>query len=75
MALRSSKSIESPCSILLVRGHRKSRSLATDRVIIDTVVSKYAAHLPLYRQSAMLERESGLELGARLWVVRVMRVG
>jgi transposase len=38
------------------------RSLATDRVIIDTVVNKYADHLPLYRQSAILERETGLEL-------------
>src|SRR6516162_4961899 len=33
------------------------KGLASDRVIIDTVVSKYADHLPLYRQSVMLERE------------------
>ena len=33
-----------------------------DRVVIDTVVSKYADHLPLYRQSVILEREAGLEL-------------
>jgi transposase len=38
------------------------KSLASDRVIIDTVVSKYADHLPLYRQSVILERETGLAL-------------
>jgi transposase len=51
------------------------KSLATDRVIIDTVVSKYADHLPLYRQSAMLERESGIELGRATLEGWVMRVG
>ena len=35
------------------------KCLASDRVVIDTVVSKYSDHLPLYRQSAMLERDSG----------------
>lgn len=32
------------------------KGLASDRVIIDTVVSKYADHVPIYRQSAILER-------------------
>jgi transposase len=36
------------------------KGLASDRVVIDTVVRKYADHLPLYRQSVILERESGL---------------
>jgi hypothetical protein len=31
--------------------------------VIDTVVSRYCDHQPLYRQSAMLERDSGVELG------------
>ena len=38
------------------------KGLASDRVVIDTVVSKYADHVPLYRQSAILERETGIEL-------------
>ena len=45
------------------------KGLASDRVVIDTVVSKYADHLPLYRQSVRLERETGLELSERLWMV------
>jgi len=36
--------------------------LASDRVVVDAVVGKYADHQPLYRQSVMLERESGIEL-------------
>ena len=35
------------------------KCLASDRIVIDTVVSKYCDHQPLYRQSAMLERDSG----------------
>ncbi len=38
------------------------KSLVSDRVVIDTVIAKYCDHLPLYRQSAMLERETGLEI-------------
>ena len=39
--------------------------MASDRIVIDTIVSKYCNHLPLYRQSAILERDTGLELAAR----------
>jgi transposase len=38
------------------------KGLASDRVVIDAVVSKYADHVPLYRQSVILERETGIEL-------------
>ena len=34
------------------------KGLASDRIVIDTVVNKYCDHLPLYRQSAMLERDT-----------------
>jgi transposase len=51
------------------------KGLASDRVVIDTVVSKYADHLPLYRQSVILERESGLELSRATLDGWVMRVG
>ena len=40
------------------------KGLASDAVVIDTVVAKYCDHLPLYRQAAILEREAGLEIGA-----------
>lgn len=39
------------------------KGLASDRVVIDTVIAKYCDHLPLYRQSVMLERETGIEIG------------
>ena len=51
------------------------KGLASDRVVIDTVVSKYADHLPLYRQSVMLEREMGLEISRATLDGWVMRVG
>jgi transposase len=50
------------------------KGLASDRVVIDTVVAKYCDHLPLYRQAAMLEREVGLDIGRATldgWVIRV----
>jgi transposase len=49
--------------------------LASDRVVIDTVVSKYADHVPIYRQSAILERETGIELSRATLDGWVMRVG
>ena len=51
------------------------KGLASDRVIIDTVVSKYAHHVPIYRQSAILERETGIELSRATMDGWVMRVG
>jgi transposase len=36
------------------------KGLVSDRVVIDTIVSKYCDHLPLYRQSAILERDTGI---------------
>jgi len=50
------------------------KSLASDRVVIDTVVAKYSDHLPLYRQSVILERETGLTISRATmdgWVLRV----
>lgn len=51
------------------------KGLVSDRVVIDTVVAKYSDHLPLYRQSAMLERETGLEIGRATLDGWVMRAG
>jgi transposase len=44
-------------------------------VVIDTVVAKYSDHLPLYRQSAILEREAGIEISRATLDGWVMRVG
>lgn len=51
------------------------KGLASDRVVIDTVIAKYCDHLPLYRQEAMLEREAGVEISRATLDGWVMRVG
>ena len=51
------------------------KSLASDAVVIDTIVRKYCDHVPLYRQSAILERDTGLELSRATLDGWVMRVG
>ena len=51
------------------------KSLASDRLIIETIVNKYADYVPLYRQSAILERDSGVELSRATLCGWVMRVG
>jgi transposase len=50
------------------------KSLASDQIVIDTVVRKYCDHTPLYRQSAILERDTGIDLSRATldgWVLRV----
>jgi transposase len=51
------------------------KGLVSDRVVIDTMVSKYSDHLPLYRQSAILEREAGVEISRATMDGWVMQVG
>ena len=51
------------------------KSLVSDRVVVDTIVSKYADHCPLYRQSAILHRDVGLEISRATLDGWVMRVG
>jgi transposase len=51
------------------------KGLVSDRVVIDTVIAKYSDHLPLYRQSVMLERETGLEISRATMDGWVMTVG
>lgn len=51
------------------------KGLVSDRVVIDTVIAKYCDHLPLYRQSVMLERETGIEIGRATLDGWVMTVG
>jgi transposase len=51
------------------------KSLVSDRVVVDTVIAKYSDHLPLYRQSAILERETGIEISRATTDGWVMQVG
>lgn len=50
------------------------KCLASDQIVIDTIISKYCDHTPLYRQSEILERDTGLKLSRATldgWVLRV----
>jgi transposase len=50
------------------------KGVVSDGVVIDTVIRKYCDHLPLYRQSVILDRESGVDISrARLdgWLMQV----
>ena len=51
------------------------KGLASDRVVINTVVAKYCDHLPLYRQQAILDREAGVDISRATLDGWVMRVG
>jgi transposase len=51
------------------------KGLASDSVVINTVIAKYCDHLPLYRQQAILEREAGVEISRATLDGWVMRVG
>jgi transposase len=50
------------------------KCLASDQIVIDTVVGKYCDHQPLYRQSVMLKRDGGVKLSRATldgWVLKV----
>ena len=51
------------------------KGLVSDRVVIDTIVNKYSDHLPLYRQSAILERDTGVSISRTTMDGWIMRVG
>jgi transposase len=51
------------------------KGLVSNRIVIETLIHKYSDHLPLYRQSAMLERDAGLEISRATMDGWVMRVG
>jgi transposase len=51
------------------------KSLVCDEIIIDTIVSKYADHTPLYRQSVILLRDAGVEISRATMCGWVMTVG
>jgi transposase len=51
------------------------KGLVSDRVVVNTVIQKYCDHLPLYRQSVILKRETGLDLSPATLDGWVMQVG
>src|SRR5262249_33193314 len=51
------------------------KGLASDTLVIDTVVSKYCDPMPLYRQAVRIEREAGVQIGRATLDGWVMRVG
>jgi transposase len=51
------------------------KGLVSDRIVIETLIQKYSDHLPLYRQSAMLERDAGIEISRATMDGWVMRAG
>jgi len=51
------------------------KGLVSDGVVIDTIIRKYCDHLPLYRQSLILDRESGVEISRATLDGWVMQVG
>jgi transposase len=51
------------------------KGLASNRVVVDTIVKKYCDHLPLYRQEAILLREAGVEISRATLDGWVMHVG
>src|SRR5487761_2564998 len=51
------------------------KSLVSDRVIVDAIISKYSNHCPLYRQSVILLRDAGIAISRATIDGWVMRVG
>src|SRR5258707_5256804 len=51
------------------------KSLVSDQVILDAIISKYSNHCPLYRQSVILLRDAGIDISRATIDGWVMRVG
>ncbi len=51
------------------------KSLVSDGIIIDTIVGKYGNHSPLYRQSAILLRDAGIDISRATMCGWIMTVG
>jgi len=50
------------------------KGLVSDELVIDTIINKYADHCPLYRQSAILRRDAGVDVSRATmdgWVLQV----
>ena len=51
------------------------KCMASDRIVIDTVVSKYCNHTPLHRQMVILKRDIDLEVSRATLDAWVLKVG
>jgi len=51
------------------------KSLVSDGVIVDTMVHKYCDALPLYRQSAILKRDTGIDIHCSTMDGWIMKTG
>jgi transposase len=51
------------------------KGIATNRLVVDVLLSKYEMHLPLYRQEVQMSRESGVELTRQTMCGWVMECG
>jgi transposase len=51
------------------------KSLVSNQVIVEAVISKYSNHCPLYRQSVILLRDAGIDISRATIDGWVMRVG
>jgi transposase len=67
---RGAKIVTAPLSARIIE-----KGLVSDGVVIDTVIRKYCDHLPLYRQSVILDRESGVDISRATLDGWVMQVG
>ena len=66
---KGSKIVAAPAPTRIIE-----KSLASNQVVIDTVIRKYCDYLPLYRQSVILDREAGVEISRATldgWVLQV----
>lgn len=51
------------------------KSIASDRILVETVIRKYCDHLPLYRQEAILRRDTGMDISRVTLDGWVMHIG
>jgi transposase len=52
-----------------------AKSVLSDRLIIEALVGKYCASLPLYRQLAIIQRDAGVQIAPSTLNDGVLRVG
>jgi transposase len=52
-----------------------AKSVLSDQMIVEAVVAKYCASLPLYRQQAIIQRDAGVQIALSTLNDGVLRVG
>jgi transposase len=72
---RACRSCEESVQTAAVPERIVPKSILSDQVIIEAVVNKYCASLPLYRQQAIVKRDAGIEIPLSTLNDAVLRVG